>query len=88
MKRSPDFMKRKIGTRYVIVAVGKATKRFGGMISINATGAAIWDLLVEDMSEDALLEALLSRYEVDCDTVKTDLDAFLTSLKEVGAIVA
>ena len=87
MKRSPDFIKRKIGTRYVIVAIGKAAKRFAGMISINGTGAVIWDLLETQTSEAQLVEAVLSRYEIDRETACADVSAFLASLKEVGAIV-
>ena len=43
MKRNKDFIKRKIGPQYVIVAVGAATKRFNGMISVNGTGSFIFD---------------------------------------------
>ena len=87
MKRSSDFIKRKIGTRYVIVAIGKAAKRFAGMISVNGTGAVIWDLLQEDKSMSELVEALLARYEIDRETAEADASAFVASLKEVGAIV-
>ena len=87
MKRSEEFIKRKIGTRYVIVAVGKAAKKFSGMISVNGTGSAIWDLLESDMTEEQVVDALLLRYEIDRTTALSDTREFLASLKEVGAIV-
>ncbi len=57
MKRSKDFIKRKIGTQYVIVAVGAATKKFNGMISVNSTGSFIWDQLEQSMTMDELVNA-------------------------------
>ena len=87
MKRSKEFIKRKIGTRYVIVAIGKAAKRFAGMISVNGTGAVIWDLLEKDTSETEIAAALASRFEVDSATAEADVHGFIASLREVGAIV-
>lgn len=87
MKRSPDFMKRKIGTRYVIVAMGKAAKQFDGMISVNGTGALIWDLLEKEITESELAAALVARFEVDPATAAADVHGFITTLKGVGAVV-
>ena len=87
MKRNPDFIKRKIGTRYVIVAMGKAAMQFDGMISVNATGALIWDLLEKESTESALAEALSARFEVDTATAAADVHGFIATLKGVGAVV-
>ena len=87
MKRSPEFIKRKIGTRYVIVAMGKAAKRFDGMISVNGTGAAIWDLLEQDTTEAEIAAALAARFEVDLVTAEADVRGFVETLKGVGAVV-
>ena len=61
MIRSQSFIKREIGTQTVIVAVGEATKTFHGMISVNRTGAYIWDLLEKETTLDAITEALVAR---------------------------
>ena len=58
MIRSKDFIKRKIGTQYVIVAVGAATKRFNGMISVNATGSFIWDCLEKETTVEEIVRAM------------------------------
>ena len=39
MIRNNQFIKRKIGAQYVIVALGEATRRFTGMITVNETGS-------------------------------------------------
>ena len=87
MKRNKDFIKRKIGPQYVIVAVGAATKRFNGMISVNGTGSFIFDKLENDITLDELVEAITDTYEIDKETAMAHATAFIDTLKGVGAIV-
>ena len=86
MIRSQSFIKRNIGNQTVIVAVGEATKTFHGMISVNKTGAFIWDLLENETTLDAVTEALVEKYDIDAATAREDAAAFIESLKEVGAV--
>lgn len=86
MKRSKDFIKRKIGTQYVIVAVGAATKKFNGMISVNSTGSFIWDQLEQSMTMDELVDAIVQNYEIDAETATAHATQFVNTLKGVGAI--
>lgn len=86
MIRNNEFIKRKIGTQYVIVATGNATKNFNGMISVNTTGSYIWDLLKQEMTVDDIVLAMTSEYEVDADTAKAHVIEFTDRLKGVGAI--
>lgn len=78
---------RKVGKQYVVAATGKASKDFNGMIRLNASAAYVFELLKEDMTEEALVAALLKEYDVDEETAKLDVDAFLSKLKEAGALV-
>ncbi|MBQ9801665.1 MAG: PqqD family protein [Clostridia bacterium] len=86
MKRSKDFIKRKIGPQYVIVAVGAATKRFNGMISVNNTGSFIWDQLEQDITLDELVSAMTNTYEIDAATAKAHATEFIETLMGVGAV--
>ncbi len=86
MKRSELFIKRKIGTQYVIVAVGEATKKFNGMISVNSTGSFIWDALAEDVSMDELVARIVAQYEVDAETASAHANEFVATLQKVGAV--
>ena len=87
MIRSNEFIKRKIGTQFVIVAVGAASKKFSGMISVNATGSFIWDHLEKDTTLDELVAAMTEYYEIDAETARRDACGFVETLKGVGAIV-
>lgn len=86
MIRSKDFIKRKIGTQYVIVAVGAATKRFNGMISVNGTGSFIWDQLERDITMDELVTAITDAYEIDAATAADHAAKFIETLKGVEAV--
>ena len=87
MIQNKEFIKRKIGTQFVIVAVGEASRRFNGMISVNSTGAFIWDVLEKETDEAGLIWALTEHYEVDAAKAKADCAAFLKTLREAGAII-
>lgn len=86
MKIRPNFLLREVAGSPVVVPVGDATKRFNGMIKLNATGAYLWKHLANDTTEDALTDALCADYEVDRETAARDVTAFLTALRGAGIL--
>ena len=88
MKRSADFLLRQVAGSQVLVPVGAATKRFPGMIRMNATGCFLWELLEAAQTKESLAEALVSRYEVSAEQAATDVEAFVEKLIPTGAILA
>lgn len=87
MIRSSGFMMRQVAGRYVLAPVGETIKTFSGMITMNATGKFLWDLLEQDQTVDSLAQALTSAYEVDLEKAKEDVVKFLEPLKPVGAVI-
>lgn len=51
-------------------------------ISVNETGRALWDLLVQGTTEDGLVAFLLDNYEVSPETAAADVEAFLATLRD------
>ena len=86
MIRNNDFIKRNIGTQCVIVATGKATKLFNGMITVNGTGSFIWECLAESLTLTQLVDKIAAEYDVERDVALVDAKEFVETLKEVGAI--
>ena len=86
MKRNSDFLLRQVAGSQVLVPVGKATKRFPGMIRMNATGCFLWELLETQQTKESLIKALLDRYEVSPEQAAEDVDAFVDKLIPTGAI--
>ncbi len=88
MQIKKDFTIQKVGASYVAVAVGETSKTFHAMIRLNETGAFLWKQLAEkDMTEEELIEALLSEYEVDRKTAETDVHRIVEMLKDSGVFV-
>lgn len=87
MKIKNGFLLRKVSEAFVVVAIGEAAECFKGMITLNCTGAFLWEKLTEGCEgKDALIEALLSEYDVDMETATKDVEAFIERVKESGAL--
>lgn len=83
MKIKSDFTIQKVGSSYVAIAVGETSKTFRTMIKLNATGAFLWNLLAEkDVTEEDLVNALLTEYDVDRETAANDVHRIVTMLAE------
>lgn len=87
MRRNENFILRHTADLMVILPVGLASVNFPGMISVNETGALLWELLAQEQTADILAEALTKEYEVEFARAKEDVDKFLEQLRPVGALV-
>lgn len=86
MIRSNSFLLREVAGKQVVVPLGKAAATFPGMLTLNETGAYLWQLLEKEQTEDSLVKHFCGRYDVNADTAREDITAFLTKLRSVGAI--
>ena len=88
MRRSSGFLMRQVAGRYVLAPVGETVKTFSGMITMNATGKFLWDLMEQDQTLDTLTQALVDTYEeVTFEPAKKDVITFLEPLLPVGAVI-
>ena len=87
MKRNSNFLLRDVAGPMVIVPIGDAVAAFSGMITVNGTGAYLWQLLETEQTVDTLTEALLERYEVTREQAVADVEAFLAKLQPTGAVL-
>ncbi len=87
MKRNSGFLIRQVAGRYVLAPVGDMVKSFSGMITMNATGKFLWDLLEQDQTVDSLAQALVDNYEVEFDKAKEDVIKYIEPLIPVKAIL-
>ena len=82
MKIKEGFVLRELGGQHIVVALGKASKKFNGIVYLNDTGAFIFFTLKEEKNEEELIASLLEEYETDEETAKRDVRGFLEKLKE------
>lgn len=83
MKIKKELIKRSIAGETVLVPVGRTVYEANGLFVLNELGDFLWDRLPEAENEEQLLCAVLEEYEVDEQTARRDLLAFLDKLKEM-----
>lgn len=81
MKTKKGFMLRSVAQRHVVVPIGQASVDFNGIITLNDTGAFLWQKLFDGCTYDELLNSLLSEYDVSEDIARHDIDAFLDTAR-------
>ena len=86
MKTKKGFMLRSVGGRHIVVAVGKASEEFNGLITLNDSGAFLWNEISKGCTYDELLQKMLDTYEVTEMTARAGLDQFLETARGAGLI--
>ena len=87
MKIKDGFILREVAGSFIIVAVGSAVKDFHGIINLNETGAFLWKILEHGATEEELLAKMLAEYEVDEETARQDINAFINKLREAKLVL-
>lgn len=87
MKLKYNFVTNKVADKTVAVAVGEDAERFGGFIKMNDTGAYIFNMLKNDVTEDEIVTAVEKEYEgvSSAELLKT-VKEFIGKLKESDVI--
>ena len=86
MKLKLQLVKRDIAGDIILVPVGAATSSIQGLITINETGAAIWDVLPEAENEEAIVDKLYEQFDAERDELRKDVAEFLDKLRELNII--
>lgn len=86
MKIKENFVLRQVADTWVVLPLGSATLDFNGMLTLNASGVLLWRLLEQGTDRDALVEKLLSEYEVSRQEATADVEEFLNKLIQAGCV--
>lgn len=86
MKLKKEFVLREVAGSWIVLATGKTTLDFNGMISLNDSGALLWQTLENGANRDELIETLMQNYEVEPKTASADVDAFIKKLTDAGCL--
>ena len=65
-----------------------STMHMEGLTTVNETGEFIWTLLQSDTDEDAIVQAMCTEFDVDAQTAREDVRAFLQTLQKAGFLVS
>lgn len=81
-RRSPEVIPAELDGKPLLLNLRDWTH-----VSLNETGARIWELLAEPTGAGVLLERLLEEFEAPEELLKRDLEGFLRQLGAEGLIV-
>jgi len=79
--RQQDLVWRVIDAEAIVL-----DNRTSQYLSVNRTGARLWELLSEGTSYRRLVSELVDQYGVDADQATADLDVFLADCTERGLL--
>ena len=82
MKLKSGFVLKTIGENNIVVPVGAQSVDFRCMITLNGSGAFLWNLLETEQTADTLTAALLAEYDVDEEKARQDVGAFIEKLQQ------
>ncbi len=86
MKIKEGYVANKLGDRTVVVAVGKESLNFSGIIRLNGTGDFIWNLLQQECEEKQIVEELMGKYGIEQARAEEDVRRFLGILRNAGVL--
>lgn len=83
LKLKENFVTQKIDGEQIMVAAGGG---FNGMVRNNATAAFIVDCLKTETTQEAILNAMCSRYDAPREVMAAGVNKVLNNLRKIGAL--
>lgn len=84
--RNPDFIFRKIVEEMVLVPIRKNVADMDCIYTLNEVGSFLWEKLAEPQTQASLEVLVLEVFDGDPTLVGQDIQDFLTTMHEVGAV--
>jgi hypothetical protein len=86
MRRGANYQLRSIGGESLLVPLGTQVAEANGVVTLNATGRYIWELLADECSLDSVAAAVAERFDVDPQRARADAQVFLEAIARIGVL--
>ena len=86
MKRNDRFLLRSLGGQDILVPLGSQVVDVNGVVTLNATGRRVWELLAEDRPVDELVATIADEFDTDRERVRIDVQTFLDEVTHMGLL--
>lgn len=83
LKLKDGFVLRKVAGENVVLPSGDELD-LSMMITLNGTGAFLWEKIDQGIEEETLVAALLEEYDVDEERAKASVAGFVAKLRSNG----
>jgi hypothetical protein len=86
MKIKEGFILKNVSGKNIVVPVGEEAVNFNGLITLNSSGKMLFEAMHRDVEMIQLVQLMLVHYDIDEETAKNDVNAFVNKLKSKGII--
>jgi hypothetical protein len=86
MKVKEGYILKNVSGKNIVVPVGEEAINFNGLITLNSSGKMLFEALQRDVEMIQLVQLMLVHYDIDEETAKNDVNAFVNKLKSKGII--
>lgn len=84
MKLKEGFILKEIVGNHLVVPIGSNLVDFNAIMTLNDTGAFLWEQLQTDKDVDELVNAMCKEYDIGKDAAKNDVEEFVNTLKSTN----
>lgn len=84
MKLKEGFVLHDVGDEHMAIATGKAAKSFSGLVRNNETAHFIYEMLLSDTTEEAIVEAMAERYNAPREVIAADVKRVVEQMRKAG----
>lgn len=81
MKLKEGFMLRQVAGQYMAVPLAERSTELHGMLTMNETGAFLWEQLSQEQTVDSLVAALVDNYDVTIEVARQATQDFIAQLE-------
>jgi len=85
-ERSDRIVGRRLADEYILVPLVNRGADVDSIFSLNRVGALIWERLDGRTSGEAVVEAIIERFEVDAKRAASDYAEFIEKLVAIEAV--
>lgn len=82
MKIKEGFVLREVANQAIVIAVGKASETFKGMIRMNQTSKDIWNYIQKGLDVEDIVLEMKKKYDVDETIIRKDVLYIISVLRE------
>lgn len=86
MRIKDNYVLRQVADTWCVLPLAEETLNLDGMLTLNDSGAFLWQAIEKDRSKDELVEAMLNEYNVTFEQAEADIEEFLNKLRNVGCL--
>ena len=86
MKLKSGFVLHDVGGEHMAVATGEALLKFNGMVRNNDTADFIFRQLLEDTTEEKIVDAMCAEYNAPRDVIANDVRKVLAQLRKADLL--